>query len=316
VKKRRRSDTGAVVADKVLDMVPTGIHGKRSRLLVVMLASVFAVSACSVLGAGEPLAVVPELDPTDKPTKARKARTAAAAAPEAIAKPARTPKPTPAVKVAKLKPRPRRGPFSMNLYRNGDFVHQQNKNWCVAGSTQTMMNIMDSGQPNKSAGFQQKLYNEGRRLTHNQSKLTSIGVDLSGWSDLLSTNDYGRYGIDGRATRRGAIRTAAKALRETGRPVGLVVWRGAHSWVMSGFTATADPAFTDDFEVKTVFIQDVWYPYVSSIWGASRPPNSSVPVAKLAEDYLPYRRPAHRWPKRDGKFMLILPALPNGTVAG
>ena len=84
---------------------------------------------------------------------------------------------------------------------------------------------------------------------------------------------------------------------------------------MSGFTATADPAYTGDFEVIAVYIQDVWYPYVSTIWGASRPPNSLVPVAALAVDYLPYRRPRARWPDRDGRFMLILPTLPRDTVA-
>ena len=84
---------------------------------------------------------------------------------------------------------------------------------------------------------------------------------------------------------------------------------------MSGFKATADPALTDDFTVTAVNIQDVWYPFVSTIWGASRPPDSLVPVAALAEDYLPYRRPRARWPHRDGKFMLILPELPRNTIA-
>ena len=42
--------------------------------------------------------------------------------------------------------------------------------------------------------------------------------------------------------RRGQIRL-------TNRPVGLMTWRGAHSWVMSGFNATADPAVTDKFTV-------------------------------------------------------------------
>jgi hypothetical protein len=83
---------------------------------------------------------------------------------------------------------------------------------------------------------------------------------------------------------------------------------------MSGFTASADPAFSRRFEVTAVHIQDVWYPYVSTIWGASRPPDSLVPVAALAADYLPYRRPRARWPERDGKFMLILPDLPRNTV--
>lgn len=315
VKKPRRSGTDADVGSTVGAMLDGRVPQRHGRLLVVALTSLFAVSACSVVDA-QPLAVVPEPAATADPLPRSAGRTPTpTAVSEPVARAERTPKPTPKVKVVKLKPRPKSGPFSMNLYREGDFVHQQNKNWCVAGSTQTMMNIMDSGKPNRSSSYQKRLYNEGRRLTHNQNKLTSIGVDLSGWADLLSTNGYGRYEVEGRTTRRTAIRAAAKAIRETGRPVGLVVWRGAHSWVMSGFTATADPAFTNDFEIKKVYIQDVWYPFVSTIWGASRPPNAAVPVAALREDYLPYRRPSNRWPKRDGKFMLILPTLPPRTVA-
>jgi hypothetical protein len=202
----------------------------------------------------------------------------------------------------------------MNLYRPGDFMHQQTKDWCVAGSTQTMMNIIDRGRPNRSAAFQEDLYLKGRRLSPNKRKLGPIGVDLVGWAELLDRGGYGPYVVDGAATRRGAIQKAARALRLTGRPVGLVTWRGAHSWVMSGFMATADPAYTERYRVTAVHIQDVWYPYVSTIWGASRPPDSLVPVAALAADYLPYQRPRARYPARDGRFMLILPKLPRHTV--
>jgi hypothetical protein len=203
----------------------------------------------------------------------------------------------------------------MNLYRPGDFSHQATKDWCVAGSTQTMMNIMSRGRNDHSTASQARLYREGRRFSPDKSKLGPIGVDLLGWAALLHRGGFGPYVVDGAGTRRAAIRKAARALRLTGRPVGLVTWRGAHSWVMSGFTATADPAWRDDYEVTAVHIQDTWYPWVSTIWGASRPPDSLVPVAALAEDYLPYRRPRARYPTRDGRFMLILPALPPGTVA-
>jgi hypothetical protein len=223
--------------------------------------------------------------------------------------------PKPELVVLRLRPRPKAGPFEMNLYTKGDFVHQQTKDWCVAGSTQTMMNIIDKGKPNRSAAFQQKLYLKGRRLSPAKRKLGPIGVDLKGWAELLNSGGYGPYVVDGAGTRRAAIRKAARALRMTGRPVGLVTWRGAHSWVMSGFTSTADPALRKGYEVTAVYIQDVWYPYVSTIWGASRPPDSLVPVAALAEDYLPYRRPRARYPDRDGRFMLILPTLPPETVA-
>jgi hypothetical protein len=218
------------------------------------------------------------------------------------------------VTVHRLKPRPKRGPFEMNLYRDGDFVHQQTKDWCVAGSAQTMLNIMGSGRPNRSASFQRQLYAKGRRLSP-KARLGPIGVDLLGWARLLESAGHGPYVVDGASSRHAAVRKAARALRMTGRPVGMAVWRGAHSWVMSGFRATADPAYSRDFEVTALYIQDVWFPYVSTIWGASRPPDALVPVSRLREDFLPYQRPLFRHPDRDGRFMLVLPELPRGTVA-
>jgi hypothetical protein len=76
---------------------------------------------------------------------------------------------------------------------------------------------------------------------------------------------------------------------------------------MSGFKATADPAYTNDFEVTHVHIEDPWYPRVSSIWGASRPPDALVPVSRLDEDYLRWRRPTVRYPEKDGLFVLVVP---------
>ena len=130
---------------------------------------------------------------------------------------------------------------------------------------------------------------------------------------MLETNGYGDYEIDRAPTLKRAIRMAAKAIRVTGRPAGLVVWRGAHAWVMSGFKATGDPAFSNDYKIEKAIVSDPWYPRISSIWGASRPPNSAVTLKQLSADYLRYKRPARRQPMRDGKYMLILPVLPPDT---
>jgi hypothetical protein len=140
------------------------------------------------------------------------------------------------------------------------------------------------------------------------------GLGLTDWAELLNVRGYGPYRIARADTRQEAMRKAARAIRLTGKPAGLVVWRGAHAWVMSGFKATADPAYTDDFRVQKVFIQDPWYPAVSTIWGASRPPNAAVPVAALAEDFLRYDRPGRRHPWRDGRFVLILPTVDPGPA--
>ena len=224
------------------------------------LAGLFVGSACSV-GAFD-LAVVP--DSPLAPAPARAGAATPTPSPAVTPEPAVAPEPVVAaepevrvtrekagkkkaaadVTVVKLKPRPKAGPFEMNLFTKGDFMHQATKDMCVAGSTQIMMNVIDTGKPNQSVAFQKNLYSRGRELSPNKTKLGSIGVDLTGWAELLNTRGYGPYEVESAETRRGAIRKAAKAIRETGRPVGLVVWRGAHSWVMTGFSSTADPALS------------------------------------------------------------------------
>jgi hypothetical protein len=268
-------------------------------------------------GTGQAATPTPEETPeaTRRPRRRPSATPGVTAAPpETISVAEAETRPERKVKVHRLKPRPKRGPFEMNLYRDGDFVHQQTKDWCVAGSAQTMLNIMGSGRANRSPSFQRQLYAKGRRLSP-KARLGPIGVDLLGWARILESAGHGPYVVDGASSRYAAVRKAARAIRMTGRPVGMAVWRGAHSWVMSGFRSTADPAFSPDFEVTAVYIQDVWYPYVSTIWGASRPPNALVPVSRLREDFLPYQRPLFRHPDRDGRFMLVMPELPKGTIA-
>ena len=227
-----------------------------------------------------------------------------------------------------LRPPPGPGRFSMNLYRRGDFVSQRTVYWCVAASVQTMINIMEPGKPDHSGASQRQLQFQARRLDQDDDgfwrrlmgeerwRKGHHGLGLQDWAGLLNANDFGPYVVDRAETRKQAIRKAARAVRLTGKPAGLVVWRGAHAWVMSGFEATADPAYTNDYKVTRLFIQDPWYPLVSSIWGASRRPNAAVPARALAQDYLPYDRPLRRHPKRDGKFMLVLPTLPAASSSG
>jgi hypothetical protein len=212
-------------------------------------------------------------------------------------------------------------PFSMNLYQKGDFVSQQTEYWCVAASVQTMMNIIDDGRPDRTRKRQQRLHFQGRRLDRTGDRYWRKvagesrwsqglhGLGIQDWAGVLEARGYGPYDVERAPSLKRAIRMAAKAIRATGKPAGLVVWRGAHAWVMSGFVATADPAISDDFTVLKVFIQDPWYPRVSSFWGASRPPDSAVTPRQLRSDFLRYNRPGRRHPMRDGKYMLILPGL-------
>jgi putative peptidoglycan lipid II flippase len=242
--------------------------------------------------------VVPTLPPTVAPSPAAPQAPIAisSARPETTPTPAATQTPTLAPT-----PTPRPQPFAMDLYQKGDFVGEYLDTWCVPAAMQTSINIM-SAQPDTSKAFQTRLYN----LAYSLEPGNTGGADALGWPEGLTKLGYGNYELDVRGSINAAAWTVAKAIRTTNRPAGLIVWYGWHSWVVSGFKATADPAATNDFTVTGLYIEDVWYNRLSSIWGYSNPPDTFVKTADLSIDYKPY----HEWtkdPTRDGKFVFVVP---------
>ena len=208
------------------------------------------------------------------------------------------------------------GEFSMNLYGEGDFVSQYTAYWCIGASMQMMLNIVGVTDDESRAAQEtymrvaRKMGTSRRHLDRGQAAEPGAGglrgAGSSGWARglvALGAGGYAQQALDDYDT---ALRAAAYALRTTGRPVGLIVWRGVHAWVMSGFTATADPLADPDYRVTGVYIQDPWYPRVSSIWGAGQKPNSWISSDALKSDFLPRR--AGRWhPELAGKFVLVSP---------
>jgi len=108
-------------------------------------------------------------------------------------------------------------------------------------------------------------------------------------------------------TRQGALHGSAVAIKKTGKPVVLLAWRGAHTWIMSGYRADADPTIFDDATINGAYILDPWYPWVSSIWGPSDPPGTYQNASEMRRNFLPWARPEGRYPDRDGKFIVLVP---------
>ena len=285
---------------------------------IALALTVILVAACGETTAGAPSGSVLGAEATRStriPTATLSALPTAVATPAAIPSASATPPPSPTPSPSPsaspkptrvYKPAPKPGPFSMDLYRKGDFVHQATKDYCVPAAMLTMMNIMRPGADHSRA-TQARLYSLARRLS--PPTLKGPGAEPEGEVRALKRLGFGDFDVAAAPSLMAAIRKGARAMRATNKPVGLLVWRGAHSWVMSGFKSTADPAYTPDFEITHVYIQDVWYPSVSSIWGASRPPDSLVPVSALPEDYLKWRRPTGAYPGKDRRYVLIVPAM-------
>jgi len=99
----------------------------------------------------------------------------------------------------------------------------------------------------------------------------------------------------------------ARAIETTHSPVVLMTWRGAHSWVMTGFRADGDPLLFDDARISGIYLLDPWYPRISSIWGPADPPGTFEDLDRMKTNYLPWRRPEGSYPDRDGLFLAVVP---------
>jgi hypothetical protein len=172
-----------------------------------------------------------------------------------------------------------------------------------------MLNLIrlgeDGAEPDVSTTSQRKLYDRIVALTTYEDSHVG-GTGPGGWAALLTEEGY-PYEVRSYPSRTTAMRAAARAIQETGRPVGILAWTGIHSWVMTGFTATADPATTKSFGVATAYVMDPWYPWVSTRWPRSEAPNAPRNTADLAANFLPFDLRSGPYPGRDGQFVLVVP---------
>lgn len=195
--------------------------------------------------------------------------------------------------------------FSIDLYRPGAFASQKTTYYCVPASIQVMQNLM-SGRPfDISRANQDDLYQLARDYLI--QPYWGKGAQPEGWARVLTHDGGGPYELAIRNSPTAAIKEAARQLRLTGRPVGLLVWRGYHAWVMSGFTSIGDPAKTDDFTVTGVYVEDPWYPRVSHTYGRGQAPDTLLSMRALSRFFLPYDQHGEGGLDKDGKYVVVAP---------
>jgi hypothetical protein len=124
---------------------------------------------------------------------------------------------------------------------------------------------------------------------------------------VLTHDGGGHFELAIRNLATAAIKVAARQLRLTGRPVGLLVWRGYHAWVMSGFTSIGDPAKTDHFTVTGVYVEDPWYPRVSRTYGRGQAPDTLLSMRALSRFFLPYDQHGEGGLDKDGRYVVVVP---------
>ena len=216
--------------------------------------------------------------------------------------------PTVPPSAATARPTPARRPVDVDIVKNDKavFAHEIKDTWCASAGVQIVLAILGHGD--NSSARQRELQS---RVHEWESYKDSHNGDWGPSAMSLALADYGVAGYQVRAytTRQGALRDAAKAIEKTGSPVMLLAWRGAHTWIMSGFRADADPAIFADAKVTGAYILDPWYPDVSSIWGPSDPPGTFQNDAEMIRNYLKWKRPEGKYPERDGLYIAVVPTV-------
>ncbi|HEX9609735.1 MAG TPA: hypothetical protein VGA26_03025 [Candidatus Limnocylindria bacterium] len=217
--------------------------------------------------------------------------------------------------VATPTPAPVRQAVDVRIVDDHDavFTSQVTTEDCAVAATQMILTILGLGNP--SHEFQLEI---GRRIGEWESSYDSHN---GGWGPAavsLALEAYGApgYKVWAYASYTDALRDAAIALSTTGKPVALFPWWGAHTWVMTGYQADADPTVFADATVTGLYILDPWYPRVSSIWGASDPPGNFEDLAEMRRNWPVgtardgWTRPGGVYPDRDGRFVVLLPTTP------
>jgi hypothetical protein len=214
--------------------------------------------------------------------------------------------------------------YRQDVARPADFVAQTNFVQCVGASLQMMINMIEPGR-DRSAREQLRLQKLARKLSPpRRDGSIRQGASVRGWVKVLHREVDQPYRLVGADSLNQAVRMAARAIDRTGAPVGLLVWRGRHAWVMSGFTSTKP---TDEGgKVTSVTVYDPLYPYGSSIWGPSPKPGVPISVSALGRQFVKRRTNnsndnnrftttlQQAYPTLSGKWVLVLPYVPHSPV--
>ena len=196
--------------------------------------------------------------------------------------------------------------FHLDLGRRADYVAQTNLVQCVGASMQMMLNIMSS-RNDRSAATQLELQRLARAWSGpSRNGRIRAGASVRGWAKGLTMVGGGPYQVVGATSIDRALLMAARAMRTTGRPVGLLVWRGRHAWVMSGFRASKDPLLPGA-RVTQAIVEDPLYPYGgSSTWGRSPRPGEALSISELGRQFV-RRRQSTLNPTLSNKYVIVMP---------
>jgi hypothetical protein len=174
----------------------------------------------------------------------------------------------------------------VDLYRSGVFTTQKTWLWCTAADVQIIRNIVDR-QSDHTRSSQQRYFDYMR--AHNRYDIPlKDGVDPAGWTAGLRHFVDGRFRLVASRSFDAALRSAVTNLRKTNLPVAITVAHGNHAWILTGFTATADPAVTSRFTVTSVRVVGPLWGLQSRSYGLDMRPDTKLTPSQLRGFFTPW----------------------------
>ena len=168
----------------------------------------------------------------------------------------------------------------MNLFVASQFRYQD-PNWaaCTATAARTMLNLI-AVRSTGGDGFKWRPTTSGtvrdeilRWARGHDTLVGGYGYDPHGWRNALNYYGWGAdrlragsriYDDFSFASYDGAMKAAVRALAATGKPVGMLGWRGRHAQVVTGYYGLVGNPFAKDatgryrnaFSVRGFYITD------------------------------------------------------------
>jgi peptidase C39-like protein len=195
--------------------------------------------------------------------------------------------------------------YAYSMYRPKTHAVQKTDWYCVPASIQMMLNLIN-GTSRRGEAAQTRYWRYAQ--DHSRYPIRDNGADAAGWAAAMRHWGAGNYTVGVHNTMQASLRAAAKRMRATGKPVGMIVWgrnRG-HAWVMTGFRATADPKNTNDFAVTSVQAMGPLWP-LGTLNGKSFDPGPKdwVSYDTLKKKFTEFQQ--NSAPDWDGRWLTVLP---------
>lgn len=309
---------------------PRGTQGRlglAALALVLLFTTGFGAAQANVLGVGDRFdRLVSRIETFLDPPPQRSTLPTVVVTPAPSASPTPTPEPSATATPSPTPPVRTAVDVQLATDPTAVFASQLTDKDCAVAATQMVLAILGLGDT--SDAFQQGIKDRiGEWEAFDDSQNGGWGPAAVG----LALADYGATGYEVRAydTYTDALRDSAVAISTFDKPVVMFPWWGAHSWVMTGYRAEADPTLFGDAEISGAYILDPWYPRISSIWGPSDEPGTFEDLAELERNWPAYQgppgyesigpgwtRPEGRYPDRDGRFVVLVPTTPRSPSAG